>query len=103
MHIMPMKRAHSPFALMAALTLAGACTQFPALDRTVTPQLEAAEYPDLVPLAPVLASANAGGIEPEQTGATIDRRIAALKARAARLRGSVLSGAERQRLAKGLE
>lgn len=89
--------------MLAALTLMGACAQFPALDRTVTPQLEAAAYPDLVPLAPVLAAAEAGGVEPEQATANIDRRVAALKSRAARLRGSILSGPERQRLAKGLE
>ena len=98
-----MKRAHSSFILMAVLTLVGACTQFPALDRTVTPELETAAYPNLVPLAPVLAAANAGGVEPQQAGAAIDGRVAALKTRAARLRGSVLSGPERQRLAKGLE
>lgn len=89
--------------MLASLTMLGACAQFPALDRTVTPQLEAAAYPDLVPLAPVLAAAEAGGVEPEQATANIDRRVAALKSRAARLRGSILSGPERQRLAKGLE
>lgn len=89
--------------MLASLTMLGACAQFPALDRTVTPQLEAAAYPDLVPLAPVLAAAEAGGVEPEQATANIDRRVDALKSRAARLRGSILSGPERQRLAKGLE
>ena len=89
--------------MLAALTMLGACAQFPALDRTVTPQLEAAAYPDLVPLAPVLAAAEASGVEPEQATANIDRRVAALRSRAARLRGSILSGPERQRLAKGLE
>tara|TARA_R110000787_G_scaffold66134_10_gene148679 strand:+ start:478 stop:774 length:297 start_codon:yes stop_codon:yes gene_type:complete len=98
-----MKYAHSSFLMLASLTMLGACAQFPALDRTVTPQLEAAAYPDLVPLAPVLAAAEAGGVEPEQATANIDRRVAALKSRAARLRGSILSGPERQRLAKGLE
>ncbi len=44
-----------PFAL---LTL-GACTQFPALDRTITLALENAEYPALVPLDPLLATATA--------------------------------------------
>tara|TARA_R110002049_G_scaffold26353_4_gene91788 strand:+ start:199 stop:495 length:297 start_codon:yes stop_codon:yes gene_type:complete len=98
-----MKYAHSSFLMLASLTMLGACAQFPALDRTVTPQLEAAAYPDLVPLAPVLAAAEAGGVEPEQATANIDRRVAALRSRAARLRGSILSGPERQRLAKGLE
>ncbi len=89
-------------ALVATLVLAGACTQFPELDRTLTPELEAQSYPALVPLAPILASAQSTTVEPAQTNAALDARIAALRARAARLRGSVLSGAERQRLAEGL-
>ena len=97
-----MKRASLFAALGALLLLTGACTQFPQLDARVTPTLEAAEYPALVPLAPILASAQTSGTDPAQANATIDARISALKARAARLRGSVLSGAERQRLAQGL-
>lgn len=97
-----MKRAIFPLVLCAGLGLLPACTQFPALDRTITPALKAADYPDLVPLEPVLASASSTGVAPVQATAAIDARVAALRARAARLRGSVLSGAERQRLAKGL-
>ncbi|MEH6646519.1 hypothetical protein [Sulfitobacter sp.] len=97
-----MTRAFFPAALCAGITLLGACTQFPALDRTITPALDAAGYPALVPLDPVLASAKATGVEPVQATAAIDARVAALKSRATGLRGSVLSGAERQRLAKGL-
>jgi len=89
-------------AFVATLVLAGGCTQFPELDRTLTPALEAQEYPALVPLAPVLASAQSTSVEPAQTNTALDAHIAALKARAARLRGNVLSGAERQRLAQGL-
>ncbi|MCX7566442.1 hypothetical protein OS189_08820 [Sulfitobacter sp. F26169L] len=97
-----MIRAFFPAAICAAVTLLGACTDFPALDRTITPELSNADYPALVPLEPVLAAAQSNGVEPVQANAAIDRRVAALKARAARLRGSVLSGAERQRLKNGL-
>lgn len=98
-----MKHARILAAFGASLALlAGACTQFPALDRTLTPELVSADYPALVPLGPVLAAAQTGTVEPAQTSAAIDARVAALKARAARLSGSVLSGAERQRLAQGL-
>lgn len=97
-----MKRALIPAAIWASLTLIGACTQFPALDHTVTPELANADYPTLVTLGPVLASAQISGIEPVQATAAIDARVNALKARAARLRGSVLTGAERLRLANGL-
>ena len=89
-------------ALLASLVLTGACTQFPALDRTITPELENADYATLVPLGPVLSAAQSTTVEPMQANAAIDSRVAALKARAARLRGSVLSGAERQRLKNGL-
>ncbi|MEH6521685.1 hypothetical protein [Sulfitobacter sp.] len=98
-----MKTMLFPAALLASLTLIGACTQFPQLDHTTTPDLENSNYPMLVPLGPVLASSQTSGIEPIQATAGIDARVSALKARAARLRGSVLSGAERQRLANGLQ
>lgn len=98
-----MKRMLFLTALCGTLTLSGACTQFPDLDRTLTPELQASDYPALVPLAPVLASAQATGVEPERATARIDGRVAALKARAERLRGSVLTGRERQRLERGLQ
>lgn len=85
-----------------ALLTAG-CAPLPDLDRTITPAMEAAPYPALVPLAPVLARANAPGVDPERGNGVLDARVAALKARAARLRGSVLTGRESQRLAHGLQ
>jgi hypothetical protein len=97
-----MKRPH-PFAIIGSmLLLTGACTQFPELDQRITPAMEAAEYPALVPLGPVLAQARSTQIEPDRAGAALDARVAALNARAARLRGSVLSGSENQRLSQGL-
>ncbi|MGJ8596438.1 hypothetical protein [Sulfitobacter sp.] len=96
-----MKHARILAALGASLVLAGACTQFPALDRTLTPELVSADYPALVPIEPILAAAQTSTVEPVQETAAIDARVAALKARASRLSGSVLSGAERQRLAQG--
>jgi hypothetical protein len=86
---------------LAALLCAG-CTQFPQLDRTITPQLENAAYPDLVPLAPLVATATSGRLDQATTEADLLGRVARLKARAARLQGSVLTGRERQRLAQGL-
>ena len=80
-----------------------ACTQFPALDRTITPALENADYPDLVPVEPLLASATEGRVDPDATQAQLQGRLARLRSRAARLRGSVLLGRERQRLAQGLQ
>ena len=97
-----MKHARILAALGASLALTGACTQFPALDRTITPTLAASDYPTLVPIDPILAEAQTSTVEPIKATAAIDARVAALKARAARLSGSVLSGAQRQRLAQGL-
>jgi hypothetical protein len=94
-----MNRAILPLIL---LCLAAGCTQFPALDRTLTPELQDADYPELVPLGPVLASAQRSGADPARQNTAIDSRVAALQARAARLRGSVLNGAERVRLEEGL-
>ena len=78
-----------------------ACTQFPQLDRTITPALEDADFPALVPVDPLLATASAGRVDPLQTQANLQGRVSRLRARAARRRGSVLSGRERQRLAQG--
>ena len=89
------------FATLALATL-GACTQFPELDSTVTPELAAAPYPDLVPVEPLLAQATAGRVDPVQTEAALQGRLSRLRVRAARLRGSVLTGRERQRRREGL-
>ncbi|WP_234417149.1 hypothetical protein [Loktanella sp. Alg231-35] len=66
--------------LTALLSLAlGACTTFPALDGTISDAARQAPYPDLtaVPLAPA-----ATGAEED----VLSGRIAALEARAARIR-----------------
>ena len=91
-----------PALAILCAALAG-CTQFPALDRTITPELEAAPFPALVPLDPLLARATAGRVDPVATETAVAARVARLRARAARLRGSVLTGRERQRLAQGLQ
>lgn len=89
-------------ALLAACCLA-ACTQFPELDRTISPEMAASDYPALVPLEPVLAQATAGRVDAKATQAQLEARVARLRSRAARMRGSILSGRERQRLAEGLQ
>lgn len=91
-----------PSLSVLTLCLISACTQFPELDETVTPELEAADFPALVPLDPILANARSAQSQTLRTEAALEARVANLRARAARLRGSVLSGPERQRLAEGL-
>ena len=72
-------------ALLLGVALLGGCTQFPALDRTITPEMEAADYPDLVPIDPLLAQAKAGRIDPVQTEAMLTGRAAQLQSRAGRI------------------
>lgn len=98
-----MKCRAALWSLPVALALLGACTQFPALDRTITPELERADYPALLPLDPLLATAQAGRVDAVQTEATLIARVARLRARAAQLQGAVLTGRERQRLAEGFK
>ena len=79
-----------------------ACAQFPELDGTIAPELENAPFPDLVPLAPLFAQADATSNNAPDVEAALTPRLAALIARAARLRGPVLSTAERARLTRGV-
>lgn len=84
------------FALVLVLGMGG-CVEFPALDGVVDDTTRNAPYPDLVPLGPILAQADAAapGRDP---GAGILARAAALSARAARLRGPVIDGGTRARM-----
>lgn len=97
-----MIRRISLYIFASTFLLTAACTQFPALDSRATPELLAADYPALVPIDPLLATATAGQIDTVKTETALTGRVAGLQARAARLRGSVLSRAEKQRLAQGL-
>ncbi|MEP1352514.1 MAG: hypothetical protein ABJX32_18480 [Tateyamaria sp.] len=83
-------------SLILCLTLA-ACTQFPELDGTVAPDLRDADFPQLVPIEPLL-NANAPVVaDPIQTTQALDGRIAALRARAAALQESDVVDAETER------
>ncbi|MEO0391219.1 MAG: hypothetical protein AAF218_09810 [Pseudomonadota bacterium] len=84
-----------PMALMA-------CTQFPDLDAAVTDASRNADYPALIPIEPVLAQVPTQRVEPSVLQQTQDSRVAALKARADRLRRTpVIDGATRRRMAQG--
>ena len=103
MHNGAMKKRTSSLIKVCLLATLTGCTQFPALDETITPQMEAAPYPDLLPLGPVIAQTQAGAIDTAATETQLNARVSALRARAKRMRGSVLQGPERQRLAEGLQ
>lgn len=87
-------------ALILTLSLT-ACTQFPELDRAVTDLGANAEYPDLVPIEPILAQA-AAGPTPDQITGSLNARVSVLRARANRLRGRVVDGSTRQRMRTGI-
>lgn len=89
-------------AFLTLFALATGCTQFPELDSTQTAELDAAAYPDLVPIEPILARAEAPGADPVAEEENVQRRLGGLRARADRLRGSVLSADEKRRLEEGL-
>ncbi|MEN8841513.1 MAG: hypothetical protein ABF254_04860 [Octadecabacter sp.] len=94
-----MRFAFALFALLAALP---ACTEFPELDGTVSQAQADAPFPDLVPLAPLLAQVNASSSAAEIANTNIDARLANLRARAARLRGPVIPAAIRARMLRGV-
>ncbi|MEO1139976.1 MAG: hypothetical protein AAFW87_11020 [Pseudomonadota bacterium] len=82
--------------LVLLVTLAG-CSQFPELDDNLSSEARAARYPDLVPVEDLRAGLTAPRITDETT-TTLEGRVAALRARAARLRGTVIDRNSRNRL-----
>jgi len=84
------------FALLLTLCLS-ACSQFPALDENTTAQTRRAPYPDLVPAEDLHAQVAEARVT-DQTTLSLEARVAALRARAVRLRGTVIDGTSRRRL-----
>lgn len=86
--------------LIAAL--GAGCTQFPQLDATVSDKMRRAPYPDLVPLEGLQKRIDATRIDPA-TLPTIQTRIARLKTRAERLRGTVVDSDAKARMQEGVQ
>lgn len=95
-------RHHFICFLIAVPLLAAGCTTFPELDGAVSPTAEAADYPDLVPLEPLLVAAEATGPSPQATTQSLNARVSALRARAAGLRRGIIDPATRRRMAAGV-
>ena len=74
------------------------CTQFPDLDATVPAEAERSEYLELVPFETLKAE------QPSEVSAeaSLAARSAALRARAARLRGTVVDQSTRARMTNGV-
>lgn len=88
--------------LILPLFLLGACTQFPALDDSVPDAAARAEYPDLVPLDPLLSSLADAPTKNTEIESNLQSRVAALRARAARLRRPIVDPATRARMRTGV-
>jgi len=88
------------FFLAAALS---ACTQFPELDVTVPASAKNAPFPELKPLEPLLAPGSRLASDNAQTEATLAARVAALRTRAAGLRGNVIDPQTRTRMRAGVD
>ncbi|WP_189369723.1 hypothetical protein [Tateyamaria omphalii] len=83
---------------LICLTLT-ACTQFPELDNTISPEVGASEFPALVPLEPLLAGSAPVVSDPVQTSDALAARVAALRARARALQQqSIVDPATRARM-----
>ena len=78
------------------------CTTFPELEDTQTEALEAAEFPVLVPVDPILAGTKPVDTTAPDTRTDFDARLAGLRARAEAMRGTVLTDAERRKLEDGI-
>lgn len=86
-------------AALALIVLLAGCAEFPALDGTIPPQAEAADFPELVPLAPLLAERRGTGTDAAATTRTLDARIANLRSRARALQTRpVVDSSTRDRL-----
>ncbi|WP_238937759.1 hypothetical protein [Sulfitobacter mediterraneus] len=98
-----MMPSRSPYICAFALLFAAGCTTFPQLDDSIRPEVRDADYATLVPLSTLQTSTDPIRIDPAQTQAELNGRLAGLRARADRLRGTVLTGREKQRLQEGLQ
>lgn len=83
------------------ITLA-ACSEFPELEGTVEPAHAQNGFPDLIPLAPLVAQANAATRSAPAAAADLSPRLANLNARAARLRGPVIPAPQRTRMLRAM-
>ena len=92
----------SLLTLFVSFALAGACAQFPELDQRITPELADAAPPDLIPLAPLIARAEASQAGAAVVETDLDPRLAALRARADRLRGPVIPPRLRAQMLRGV-
>ncbi len=87
--------------VLVFISVVSSCSDFPELDDAVDSDAHDARYPDLVPIEDIYAGIPEAQIDDETT-MDVEARIARLKARAARLRGTVIDSHTRKRLKDGV-
>ncbi|MEL7011739.1 MAG: hypothetical protein AAFO72_00510 [Pseudomonadota bacterium] len=85
----------------------GACSTFPEIDSQISPEVQSAGFPTLLPVQDLRTQVARGPIEPREQpiivqAEQIDNRASALRARAASLRGDVIEEEDRDRLDKDI-
>ena len=91
----------SRLIILCLCTALTACTRFPALESALSPGAEDAPYPDLLPIETLTARVPDPLIADDSQDA-LAIRAARLRARAARLRGTVLDTDSRARMQAGI-
>lgn len=86
------------FFMILGLTGLCACAQAPQIDGAFGAVDRDAPFPDLIPLAQLTAGTGTPARITPETNAALANRIAALRARAARLRGPVVDNATRAKM-----
>jgi len=92
----------APALFAVILTVLAGCSQFPEVDDTVSDETQDVAYPDLVPLDSLKARLSDPRITPDMAP-TLEARIARLKWRAARLRGTIIDADTRRRMRDGVQ
>ena len=84
--------------LVLCLALSG-CTQFPALDGAISPELEDADFPALIPTETLPARSEPIVNDPVQTTQALESGLSGLRARASALqRRTIIDASTRSRM-----
>ncbi len=90
-----------PIPVLLCAALCAGCTQFPDLDSAISPDAERAGYPNLVPVEQLKARVPEAQVSPD-VASGLEARVANLRARAGRLRGTVIDSSTRTRMTSGV-
>jgi len=89
------------YIAILCLTTLAACSQFPSLEEDAALGARDAPYPALVPTESLRTQIPGAQII-DDSQAALEARIARLRSRAARLKGTVVDGGTRARMSQGV-